>query len=92
MKGRSGLISVFLHAPEEFRIGRVMELYHIPGLSEAAELVRESDKERRRFIKEVSGPDWTDSLCSHLCIDTAFTGFDTTEEIILKLLETVRGG
>ena len=92
LRKRPGLISVFLHAPEEIRIKRVMELYHISGLSEAAELIRESDKERKRFIKVVSGMDWTDSLCSHLCIDTAFTGFDAAEEIILKLVEKVKGG
>ncbi|MCL5022599.1 MAG: cytidylate kinase-like family protein [Nitrospirae bacterium] len=92
LRGRSGLISIFLHAPEEFRITRVLETYDISDRSEAAVLVRESDKERRRFIQAVSGMEWTDSLCSHLCVDTAFAGFDAAEEIILKLVEKVRGG
>ncbi|MDA8106131.1 MAG: cytidylate kinase-like family protein [Nitrospiraceae bacterium] len=91
LRGRSGLISVFLHAPEEFRIKRLMELYRISGRSEAAELVRESDKERGRFIKTVSGMDWNNSLCYHLCIDTAFAGLDAAEEIITTLVEKVRG-
>jgi cytidylate kinase len=90
LRERAGLISVFLHAPEEFRLERIMHAYQIPDSSAAAELVRDSDRKRNRYVKSLAGVEWTDSRCYHLCINTAFAGFGTAEEMILKLVDQVK--
>jgi cytidylate kinase len=90
LKERPGLISVFLHAPEQFRLKRIMQVYDISDPSEAADLIRDSDRKRKRFIKAFAGVEWTDARCYRLCINTAFAGFDAAEEMILKLVEQVK--
>ncbi len=90
LKGRPGLVNVFLHAPEKSRMERVMEIYHIADPKEASGIVNESDEKRRRFIETVAGVNWTDARCYHLSLDTAFSGLAASEDMILKLVDTMR--
>jgi cytidylate kinase len=90
LKDRPGLIKVFLHAPETSRIRRIMEIYHITEPGEVAEMVRESDKSRRKFINTVAGVEWTDARCYHLSIDTAYSGLEGCVDMLTKLAETAR--
>lgn len=90
LEDRIGLASVFLHAPEDFRIRRVTEGYGISVQEEAVALVRQSDLQRRRFIKAVAGVEWTDARCYHLCINTGAAGLATAEDMIVELAEKVR--
>jgi cytidylate kinase len=90
LKNRGKLASVFLHAPEGFRRRRVTEAYNLSSPDEAATLIRQSDTQRRRFIKTVAGVDWTDARCYHLCINTGAVGLAAAEEMIVELAEKVR--
>ncbi len=89
LKDRPDLVSVFLHAPREARIRRVMELYSIADAGEAAEIVDDADRQRGKFVEVMTGMDWTDARNFHLCIDTAKVGFDTATEIILRIAEKI---
>jgi cytidylate kinase len=90
LQGRTGLVKVFLHAPDKARIQRVMELYHILDPREAEGIVSDSDKQRRRFIETAVGVNWTDSRCYHLSVDSAYSGFAASEDMILRLVDTAR--
>jgi cytidylate kinase len=90
LKDRPGLVSIFLHAPEDFRIGRVTVAYNLSSPAEAGTLIRQSDTQRRRFIKTVAGVDWTDARCYDLCINSAAAGLAAAEEMIVELAERVR--
>ena len=65
-----GLLSVFLHAPFERRVDRVMRVYGISDREEAEGLVRDSDRHREGFVKSVTGRDWLDPRNFHLSLDT----------------------
>lgn len=90
LRGRPGLANVFIHASKDFRIARVTEVYNIRTMEEAASLVDGMDRERRRFIREMTGADWTDARNYHLSIDTGRVDFASAEEMVLKLMESVR--
>jgi cytidylate kinase len=85
LRGRPGVVTVFLHAPEESRIERIAER---DGLDEqkARGVVRESDRERAEFMRALTGVDWTDVRQYDLSIDTAATGLELATSLILQLV------
>lgn len=89
LKERPGLTNLFIHAPADFRIARVMEVYDIKRRQKAEALIEESDRERRKYLKNMTGADWTDSRNYHLCLDIGRTDFPTAEEIVMTLIEGV---
>ncbi len=90
LKGQPNLVTVFLHAPIEFRIKRVMDIYSITDSKQAEEIIIDSDLQRKDFIKAMTGVNWTNCLNYNVCIDTEATGFNTATEIITRLAENVR--
>jgi cytidylate kinase len=90
LRGRPGLANVFIHAPKDFRIARAMDVYNIRTTEEAASLVDEMDHERGRFIREMTGADWTDARNYHLSIDTGRVDFASAEEMTSGLVKSVR--
>jgi CMP/dCMP kinase len=65
-----GLLSVFLHAPFERRVERVMRVYGMTDREEAEGVVKDSDRHREGFVKSVTGRDWLDPRNFHLSLDT----------------------
>lgn len=92
LRGKAGVVNVFLHAGREFRCRRVASVYGIEEAGKAEELLEESDRERRRFIEAMTGSGWTDALNYHLAIDTGFAGLATAEEILVRFCATATGG
>jgi cytidylate kinase len=90
LKRRAGSAHVFLHAAIDFRINRVMEVYKIKERGEARSLIDESDRERRKFLRTMTGGDWNDARNYHLCIDVGRAGIPAAEAMIVKLVEGVR--
>jgi cytidylate kinase len=75
------VIRVFVHAPLEFRVRRVMKARNIPE-AEARSIVEECDLRRSRFIRDMVGVEWTDARNYHLCIDSSVAGFPRCVEMI----------
>jgi cytidylate kinase len=84
LRGEPGLLSVFLHAPFERRVHRIMQLYGLASLEEAEEMVQRSDKDRGHFVKASAGVDWHDPRNFHLSIDTARLGTGAAIELIYQ--------
>ena len=74
-------VSVYIFAPFEDRVKRVMERSHI-GEKEAAKLINEIDKERRYYYNYHTDASWSDMSQYDLCIDSSRF---TMNEIITML-------
>src|SRR5215510_15633019 len=49
LRGRPGVVTVFVHAPEQWRVDRVQQVYKTADHAQALGMVRESDQKRTRF-------------------------------------------
>lgn len=54
LRNYKNVVRVFIHAPEEYRIGRVMEAYG-DTLGEAKRNIRRSDKAKATYYWHISG-------------------------------------
>ena len=85
LSGRAGVIHIFVHAPDEFRVNRVMKVQNISDFNKERALVRESDQRRKKFIRDMTGRDWMDARNYNLCVDSSTVGFPACVEMIVKL-------
>jgi cytidylate kinase len=86
LRGRTCVVSVFLHAPKAWRVDRVKQIYELTDEAAAQRMVNESDRARARFIKAMAGCDWTDVHNYDVAIDTAALGFDAAVDIIIAAM------
>jgi cytidylate kinase len=86
LRDRPRVIRVFVHAPLEFRVRRIMKVHGLTDEREAERLVEEADRRRARFIKDVTGADWYDARNYHLSIDASGIDFDTGVGMIAGLV------
>lgn len=81
------VIRVFVHAPLEFRVRRVMQAHKIAE-TEARSVIEECDRRRARFIRDMVGVEWTDAKNYDLCIDSSVAGFPRCVEMIAGMAGT----
>lgn len=79
------LISIFIHAPKEYRLQKVMEMYG-DTLEEAIKNVEKSDKTRGKYYKYVSDLEWGDARHYDLCVDSSI-GAEQAAAVILEYLD-----
>lgn len=74
------VLRVFIHAPKEYRMKRIMEMYgDTPEEAEAS--IKRSDEARASYYKNVSGAYWGNPHNYDLCIDSS-VGCETCAELI----------
>ncbi len=89
LKGHPGLVKVFLHAPVDFRLSRLLAVRG--GDRDQTRLeIEASDRDKERFMREMTGVNWTDAQYYHLCMDTSVVDFMVIEEMIVQLVEKIR--
>jgi cytidylate kinase len=71
---RPATLHVHIHASEAFRIQRLLDTRQAAGAAQAREAIRTSDRERSRFIREISGRDWLDPANYDLVLDSSQEG------------------
>lgn len=81
LKDYPNLLTVFLHADNDFRKNRVIDLYGLDSKSAAKEL-KAVDKKRARFHNFYSDEKWGDACTYDLSIDVSKLGIDNTIELI----------
>jgi len=81
LRDYKNVVRVFIHAPEEYRIGRVMEVYG-DTLEEARRNIRRSDKARASYYRHISGKRWVDAGNYELVVDSSI-GVEKSAEMIL---------
>lgn len=85
LKKRQDTLRVFLYAPREDKVRRLL----LRGKSEkdAEELVDSVDRERSDFIQKYFGAEWPDRPIYHAMLNTAI-GDECTADMILSLAHT----
>ena len=91
LRSEPGLLTVFLHASEDVRAGRVMRAYNVTERAAALELVHESDHQRSRFLESLGGRSWLEVTRYHLTLDTGVVGLDDAADVITGLVRARRG-
>jgi CMP/dCMP kinase len=90
LRESSGVIRVFIHAPPEFRVKRVMRMQNITDIREARKKIKDSDKSRTKYMKGMAGVNWTDASNFHLCIDSSVIGFRESARMIVSLAKKIK--
>lgn len=85
LREHADVVRVFIHAPMEYRIGRVMEVYG-DTQEEAVENVRRSDRARAAYYHHISGKRWGDPANYDLVLDSS-CGVSQAAEQLLAYLE-----
>lgn len=72
---------VFVHAPFELRAERAAARHEL-DLAAAGARLRQTDADRRRYVREHFDRDWLSPTLYHLCVDSGRIGVEATAEII----------
>lgn len=91
LRDTPGIVTVFLHAPEQGRLTRIMTDYQLSDVSAARELLRRSDQQRGRFLQSITGGSWFNLSHYHLAVDTGAISLDETVELVTRLVQGRRG-
>ena len=89
LRGRPGLLRVFITAPLNFRIRTLMERKQISE-DQAKKLVKEVDKDRSSYYRYYTDQDWGDRQYYDLCINSDKVGVQGAVKIIKACLESMQ--
>ncbi|MDL2236736.1 cytidylate kinase-like family protein [Christensenellaceae bacterium OttesenSCG-928-K19] len=86
LRDRSDCLNVFIHAPLETRIERVMNLYKL-GLTyeEAKNTILKTDKKRANYYNYYSNKEWNSIESYDLTLNCDATGIEGTVETIIEV-------
>jgi cytidylate kinase len=89
LRGRSNVVNVLIHAPEDFRVKRLQEFHKIPA-DQARTEIRKADLQREKFIRTMTKLDWKDARSYHLSVNSQTAGFVNVENMIIGLVEKIK--
>jgi len=75
------VLSVFVHAPEDFCITEAMKKLSLP-LKEIDKFINKTDKRKAEYYKYYTGRDWTDARNYDLALNASKLGFERCMEAI----------
>lgn len=81
------MVNLYFHAPVPVRARRVMELYQLDDLDQARRMVTDSDEERQRYFRLMTGRDWACADNYDMAIDTSLFPLDELAEKIVHFVE-----
>ena len=84
LAGRKNTVNIFIHAPKEDRVRRIMALH---GLSEADALkeIARSDKERGNHYFRYTDLKWGKAQNYDLCVNSSLLGIEGTVEMLMDV-------
>lgn len=88
LRNNKNVLRVFIHAPTEYRITRVMEIYG-DSREEAERNIKHSDKARASYYKNISGLEWGNEKNYDLVVDSS-AGIEKSADIICTYIENSR--
>ena len=86
LKDYPNVVSVFIHASEEFNVARAMERHSMTE-SEMRKYIAKTDKTRSDFYRYYTGQTWSDARNYDLCLDSGKLGF---EKAMKEIREYIR--
>lgn len=84
LRDHKDIVRVFIYAPGEYRIGRVMEVYG-DTCEEAEHNISRSDTARAAYYRSISGRDWGDRRNYDLMVDSSI-GVKETADVICRYI------
>lgn len=90
LKDRPDTIHIFVHAPLDYRIEMIMKEQKIADKKKTKKMIEDSDRERTKFIYDMTGTDWCDARNYHLCVDSSFVGSPECVKMITRLVSIKR--
>ena len=88
LKDKPNVLSVFLHAPKEYRVQQIMEMYGDTAV-EAEENIKHSDAARASYYRNVTSQKWGDPHHVDLCLDASL-GREICAKIIYETVVTLK--
>ena len=85
LRNYDNVFRVFIHAPKEYRVAKVMEMYE-DTMEEAQRYIRHSDMARSGYYRNISGRVWGAPHNYHICLDASM-GEDICVDLICKIVE-----
>lgn len=82
LREKQNLLTVFLHAPMEYRAARVMAENAIDSTSLAEKTIKKQDKSRADYYNFFTHKKWGDASSAMLSIDTSTLSTDDAAEVI----------
>lgn len=86
LKGREGLISIFITSTKKAKIKHVMQKFSLSKEDAANKIIRH-DIRRKRYHNHYSDFKWGDSRHYDLCINSSHLGIDGTADILKSYIE-----
>lgn len=87
LKDHEDLFRVFIYAPKEYRIKRIMEVYG-DSYDAAKKHVRHSDEARASYYKKISGREWGDRENYDLIVNSSI-GLEESAELICSHIRII---
>ncbi|MBD5080277.1 MAG: MATE family efflux transporter [Ruminococcaceae bacterium] len=85
LRDYSNVVNIFIYAPEDYRIRKVMEVYG-DSEEEAKKNIRRSDEARGAYYKNISGMTWGDRHNYKLLIDSSI-GAEVSADAICRYVQ-----
>ncbi|MBQ0001210.1 MAG: cytidylate kinase-like family protein [Clostridiales bacterium] len=86
LRNQPNVLSVFVHAPEEYRIRQAMEKIS-GGEKEIQKFLVKDDERKKEFCKRYTGWDWQDATRYDLCLNSSKLGYQNCMDAILYRLK-----
>ncbi len=86
LRDNPNLTSVFIHASEEYRIGRIVE-YEKVSKDKARDMITKADKKRASYYNFQTEKKWGYASSYNLSLDTSDIGIDGCVNVIRNYLE-----
>ena len=87
LKEDEKLVRIFLYAPLEYRLNKVMEIYH-DNQEDALQYIHKSDHSRKSYYEVISNKTWGDKSNYDLCLDCKL-GNETIKDIICNYVKSL---
>jgi cytidylate kinase len=81
-----GIVRIFVHADQTFRMARMSSVYGINDAQEAAATIERTDRQRERFIAKFAGVNWTDLRNYDLTLNMSHLTFDAAEALVMEFI------
>ncbi|MCD7884465.1 MAG: cytidylate kinase-like family protein [Lachnospiraceae bacterium] len=75
------LVSVFIHADDDFRAERIAAEYHLPD-AKVRDMLVKTDKKRASYYNFQSEKKWGAAVSYNLCLDSSSIGIDGSVDLI----------
>ena len=91
LDGRENTINVFIHAPQDKRVERIMKLHNVDEAAAIKE-IQISDKERGNHYFRYTDRKWGKAQNYDICINSALMGIDKTVEMLVEMAKIEERG